>query len=315
MANSTQPATLTVTVIVRHSSACRKKHPKYDQYSHKCDCRKALYIYEDGKKKIVSAKTRKWDKAEEFRQAEWHRRQSSTILLREIEEQEAHKLTLQQTQDTTILDATKQWVASQKAKTTETANIHKRAARRIQEWAADRGIERMSGITANELDLWRGTWALDAEKESSQMGQTTQSHFQGRLKQFCRWCVNTEKIAKNPTGLWKHIPFSDEETQPLDPTQFQELLDAIPAFIAIAAGQFKEFGKELKALFLLQRYTGLRIMDALMLPRKGVQGHLMTLTTRKTGTLIADRPLPRCVIEALQDLSPDRTLAHPNYFF
>jgi hypothetical protein len=56
-------------------------------------------------------------------------------------------------------------------------------------------------------------------------------------------------------------------------------------------------------------------MDALMLPRKGVQGHLMTLTTRKTGTLIADRPLPRCVIEALQDLSPDRTLARPNYFF
>ena len=294
-------------MIVRHSGECRKRHPKYDQCRRKCYCRKALYIYEDGKKTIVSAKTRSCEETEKFKQAEDDRRDPAIKRLREIDEQEAHKLTLQQPKDITVLDATKRWVASQKAKTDLTVGIYERAARRIQEWGAERKIERMSGMTPDELDLWRGTWSPTAEKEYSRMGQTTQSHFQGRLRNFCRWCLNTEKLAKHPTVLWNHIPSSDKETQPLDPAQFQELLDFIPAFIAVAIGQFREFGKELKAPFLLQRYTGLRITDALMLPRNGVCGNLMTP--------IAERPLPPCVVEALQDLSPDRHPFHPDHFF
>lgn len=146
------------------------------------------------------------------------------------------------------------------------------------------------------------------------MAQTTQSHFQGRLKQFCRWCVDTEQIAKSPAAFLKHIPFSDEQTQPLTCIQFRELLNTIPDFIAIAKGQYKEFGKELKALFLLQRHTGLRIQDALMLPRAGIEGNLLTLQTGKSKTLIDHRPIPWFLVEALQDLSPDRPLFHPDYF-
>jgi hypothetical protein len=263
----------------------------------------------------VFAKTRSWEQSEKFAQAERDRRDPVKQRLREIEEQEIHKTTLQQTQDITIDEATERWVASQRPETIGTARIYKRASGRIREWATDRGINRVSEMTANELDLWRGTWSASAEKEYSRMGQTTQSHFQGRLQKFCRWCVDTGKFAKNPAVFLKHIPFNNEETQPLTPVQFNELLASIEIYVAVAKGQFREFAKELKALFLLQRYTGLRIQDALMLPRTGVQGNLMTLTTRKTKTLIDGRPLPACVVEALQDLSPDRPLFRADYFF
>lgn len=139
MPNSTQPTTCTISVIVRHSSDCHKKHPEYDQYCRKCTCRKSLYIYEDGKKKIVSAKTRKWEKAEEFAQAERDRRDPVQQRLREIEEQEAHKSTLQQRQDITVLDATERWVMSQRLSTVRTARIYRRASRRIRDWGQTGG--------------------------------------------------------------------------------------------------------------------------------------------------------------------------------
>jgi hypothetical protein len=187
MTNQPQPAIVTISVVVRHSPDCPKKHPKYDWYSRKCNCRKALYIFENGQNRTVSAKTRTWEDAEKFALAERNRRDPVKQRLREIEEQEAHKATLQQTQDTTILDATERWVLSQRPKTTETAKIYERAARSIRDGAADRGIERLSGITANELNQCRGTWSPNSEKEYSRMDRTTQSHFQGRLKQLCRW--------------------------------------------------------------------------------------------------------------------------------
>jgi predicted nucleic acid-binding Zn-ribbon protein len=111
---STQPTSSTIKAIVRQFTSCWKKHPDYDQYCHKCGCRKSLYIYEDGAKTVVRAKIRKWEDAGEFAEAERDRRRPVTRRNREIEEQEAHKNTLQQTQDITVLDAAERWVASQK---------------------------------------------------------------------------------------------------------------------------------------------------------------------------------------------------------
>ncbi len=60
-----------------------------------------------------------------------------------------------------------------------------------------------------------------------------------------------------------------------------------------------EYGRDLRAIFQLQRWTGLRLIDALLLKRSSIRAGWMTLTTRKTGKLIKDRPLPNQVLEAL----------------
>jgi len=173
-------------VIVRHSPKCRTKHPTYDQHSRKCNCRKALYIYEGGQDRTISAKTRSWEEAEKFAQREWDRRDPAKQYLQELEDHEAQKVELQKAKNITVSVATERWLRSVKTESVETAVIYKRAAWRIATWAADRGIETVRGIAADVVDEWRGTWDTTAEKRYSRIGPTSQSHFQGRLRRFCR---------------------------------------------------------------------------------------------------------------------------------
>jgi hypothetical protein len=53
------PSTLTIKVI--HGRGCPNSK---DASNHKCKCRKQLYIYENGKDRTESAKTRSWEQAE-----------------------------------------------------------------------------------------------------------------------------------------------------------------------------------------------------------------------------------------------------------
>jgi integrase len=303
-----------ITVFTRHSEDCPKAA---DRYWKRCQCRKSLYIYEGGKTTFVTAKTRSWEQAERVAQVERDRRDPVKRRLLEIEAEEVQKASLQKAKNITVKDATERWLKSLPTETHETEVIRNRTAWRIREWAADQNpvILNVREITPDMLDLWRGTWSLDANEKYSRIGQTSASQFQGRLKNFFWWCVATENLSRDPSALLQSIPMSKDQTQPLTPTQFEELLLAIAPFIESAIGETQDFGKELKALFLLQRWAGLRILDCLMLPRMGLVGNRLSLITKKTGAKIEDRVLPDHVVVALQELSPDRPFFLPAYFF
>jgi integrase len=213
------------------------------------------------------------------------------------------------------VEATERWLKSLTREGVETEAIRDRTARRIKEWAADTGIVNVRQITPDALDRWRGTWSPKAEKTYSRMGQTYSSHFQGRLKNFCRWCVATGNMERNSSSLLKSIRLSEVRTQPLTPAQFDELLAAVDPFVAEVKGEMKEYRLELKALFLLQRWAGLRIQDCLTLPRTGLVGNRLSLVTKKTGAKIETRTVPDCVVEALRMLSAHRPGFHPGHFF
>jgi len=313
MANKT--GTTTVTVFVRHGTYKGKICPQTDSQWKRCNCRKSLYIYEGGKTTFVSAKTRSWEDAEKFAQKERDLRDPVKMELKQIKERDAAKTALQESKTLSILDATDRWLKSLTKESHGTEVIRGKAARRIQDWAADMGITNVTQITPDALDLWRGTWSPDAEKEYSRIGQTSASHFQGRLKSFCRWCVGTRNLEHDPSSLLKSIRLSDVQTQPLTPAQFNELFPAVDPFIAEVRGETKEYGLELKALFLLQRWAGLRILDCLMLPRTGLVANRLSLVTKKTGAKIENRTVPPCVVDALGKLSPDRPGFRSDYFF
>ncbi len=80
--------TSTISVFTRHSVDCPKRH---DPQWRRCNCRRSLYIYEGGKKTVVSAKTRSWQQAERMAQAERDKRDPVKIELQTIAEQEAAK--------------------------------------------------------------------------------------------------------------------------------------------------------------------------------------------------------------------------------
>jgi hypothetical protein len=119
--NLIQPAAVALGIPVRHFSGWRKKHLRYERSSRKCGRRKALYMDDDWPDRTSSAKMRSREEAGRFSQAERDRRVPAPQRLREIEEQEAHKATLQQTQDNTNLDAAERWKVSQRPISIETA--------------------------------------------------------------------------------------------------------------------------------------------------------------------------------------------------
>ena len=72
--------TFTVTVLARHSPDCpQAKNPKWKR----CNCRKQLYIYENGKASYKSVKTRSWEEAARAAQVERDLRDPVKMALRE----------------------------------------------------------------------------------------------------------------------------------------------------------------------------------------------------------------------------------------
>jgi hypothetical protein len=188
-------ATCTIAVFTRHAPDCPRKG---DRTWRRCNCRKAIYVYEDGHDRIISARTRSWETAETFAQAERDRRDPVKRKLLEIAQQEAKKVAAQKVKNITVADATLRWLRAQKLKSKETAAIYNIAAKRINIWAADQKIENLAVITADNLDEWRGLWGETAEKKYNRIGPTSQSHFQGYLKRFFRYSVRTGFLTIDP---------------------------------------------------------------------------------------------------------------------
>ena len=303
--------TTTITVFARHSADCPKTDPQWKR----CDCRKSLYIYEGGKVTYRSANTRSWEQAEKVAQAERDKRDPVKVRLQEIDAEEAKKKALLKSTSITVTDAVDRWLLSLSKESTKTDVVRKRAAWRIKAWAKDQGIETVREITPDALDLWRGKWAKDAEMRYNRIGQTTSAHFQSRLKSFFVWSLATRQITFDPSALLKPRALSQVRTQPLTPEQFDELLTRIEPFTENTVNaEYQGYAKELKALFLLQRWAGLRILDCLMLPRSGLVGNRISLITKKTGAKIENRVLPDHAVSALNALSPDRPTFKPDYF-
>ena len=63
------------------------------------------------------------------------------------------------------------------------------------------------------LDEWRVQRAPDAPEKHDRMGDTTQSHFQTRLKCFLEWATHIRLIEANPEAALDHISASKERIQ------------------------------------------------------------------------------------------------------
>jgi hypothetical protein len=210
-------------------------------------------MYEAGHDRIVSAKTRSWERAERLAQSERDLRDPAKIELRKIESRKAERAAAEKAKNIMVAVACDRWVASQKFKFEGTAVIYERAARRIQMWAADQGIENLSDINADMLDLWRGQWSATANKKYNRIGVTSQYHFQGYLKRFFRYAIRIGWLTANPAQELRAITKSKKRTEVLTAAQFQEMLRAIPRFTEAQTGMLRDFTKEFQALLLLQR--------------------------------------------------------------
>jgi integrase len=303
-------ATCTITVFTRHAPDCPKKD---DRYWKRCKCRKALYVYENGHDSILSARTRAWEQAERLAKAEREKRDPAERELRRIKDRDAEQEAAKTAKKITVADALERWANNRKSKNPGTSRVHATFRKKVLSWAARVNIEYLNDISPEILDNWRGQWSTAAPEKYDRMSDTTQSHFQTRLKGFFEWATQIRLIDMDPSAPLRHIAPSKKRTQPLTRAQFQELMAAIGPFTSSQGGQVHSYADELRALFLLQRWVGLRIGDAVAFPRAGLVRGRLNLRTIKNGAKV-DVPLPGCVIDALEALSPDRPDFRPGYF-
>jgi integrase len=319
MTNPSKTSLLAISVFTRHQAGCPKKTSKNSRFCKTCKCRKWLYFREDGKSWTVSAKTRSWEKAQEQANAELAKRDRVSLALQEIKDQEAAKRAAEAAkvkQRVTVPDALAAWDRECHPKhSTGSALKIKTFTRKVTDWAKKQKPEIVfvDEVTRLALGQWKGKWSLKATEIDNRMGDSTQEQFQGKLQEFFRWAYNTELVDRDPAASLLTISVEDEQTMPLTPEQFEELLAAIPRYDAAQPAGYGKYGSELRSLFIVQRWTGLRINDVLLMSRSALKEHRISLITRKTKAKF-DEFVPDQVVEALSALQP-RKGVHPDYYF
>jgi len=312
----------TVTVFTRHSAECDHKT---DRIWRECKCRKHLYIYQDGKVRFMSAGTRSWNKAQELADAELAKYDPVNIRLREIEEREAASLAAltasaleaaKTMQPITILQALREWdLETHKKPAFGSIQAIKTFMRKVEDWATEQGFRYLHEVSRESLRLWKVQWSKEATRRDDRMGDSTQAGFQGRLQEFFGWAYNNERIDRDPSAALKRIPFESKKTQPITPAQFEELLATLPRYDAEEPQERCRFGRRLMSIFIVQRWTGLRISDVVCMARSALRSgsNRLTLQVMKTKTMF-DEIVNDEVIAALADVEP-RDDVHPDYYF
>jgi site-specific recombinase XerD len=307
---------LTISVFTRHAVDCPKRD---DPQWKRCKCRKSIYLREGGKTTYLSAHTRSWEQAERVAQAERDKRDPVKIELQKIAEREAAKMAREADQHMPLGEALEQWLIGMKGPGESSVNAYRSTARKIQRWADQAGAVHVSDVTPAMLDQWRGSWVPDAGDRENRLSLTTQAALLTRIKAFFRWATAMEYTVRNPTLMLKAITPDDSQTWPLTPKQFDELLAATHRLDAEARYESAKVGHHLRALFLVQRWTGLRVGDVLILPKSALQGNRLTAVIRKKrnkkpAAARIECVLPDHVVEAL-NASPLRREEHPDYYF
>jgi integrase/recombinase XerD len=256
----------------------------------KCTCRLWFqYTNDVGEPIRVTAKTRSWEHTKE--------------LARALEYGEP-------TKRYTVADAAENYLTSISHKL-ETTSVQKprRMMSMLMDYCKTNKVVHRSQISPIMMEEWRQTWRFKSDNSSSMAISDLQ------VRKFFDWARRMEKIAKDPYCNLEKYAKNDPVTLPLTVEEMKRLLVA-PDEVRVwgANAKFKdvkEVAYKVKALMLLQRWSGLSIIDAVTLPRtKLYADNSVELRRTKTGEPVLTK-VPDYVAEMLR-LMPN---PHPGFFF
>ena len=203
----------------------------------------------------------------------------------------------------TIQDATAEFLADAEARKLRPPTLYKYRLlfSRLLDFARDKGLRYVQELDLSRLRAFRASWTGEA-------GITAQKKLE-RLRAFFRFAYESGWIDANPAAKLKNPKITQPPTLPFTRQEIVRAVAACDLYPDNYGRTGQENARRLKALVLLLRYSGLRIRDAVTLPREHVTGNKLFLYTAKTGVAVWC-PLPQLVIDAL-DLCPGA----PRYFF
>jgi integrase/recombinase XerD len=292
------PSVPLITISVRHSSDC----PHVGNSSYKrCQCRKSLRYFHNGKQRTISAKTRSWALADDAKRKleDKFRAADPSRPIANVSVNGATRPTIEKAVELFLSDKKTQGIdATAYAK-------HVRELGRMRFFMEKRGRMFPHEIGLADLTEFRATWV---HHYSSSL---TRAKVQERLRGFLRYCSNTKMIEQIPH--LSPIKITEPPTLPLTEAQYAKLLEIIPV-------EFKSADRvrRMHALVRLMRFSGLAIQDAVTLERTEIihdtkKSIYRVVTSRqKTGTHVSV-PIPTDV--ALEVIAAMELNGHPDYIF
>jgi integrase/recombinase XerD len=192
----------------------------------------------------------------------------------------------QKPQSPTIEHACDSYIKDAKARELREPTLYKFRLlfRQLQEFGDSKGLVFISDFDLETLRQFRATWPNKNESARVKLGN---------LRAFFGFCKKSKWISENYAEDLKPAKVMDSKIEPLDASEFNEILKA--------CNKLQRNRAKLKAVVLLLRYTGLRIRDVVCLRRDAVHQSRLFLRTAKTGTDVYC-PLPPVVLSALADV-------------
>jgi len=216
----------------------------------------------------------------------------------------------------TIAEARQQFIDSKESEGNEKITIakYKLTLDRLKEYCAEKNVTLLEEITSGLLLTWFDTqehWSAPSARLS----------FHARMKTFFIFCTSRELISKNPMvaeGFKQNVrryskdakKRRQETISPLDAKQVEKLFAACATTPNITAAN----RSRVHSLMLLQRYSGLALVDASCLERDELttDGKVYRVkTNRQKSDEPVNNVIPTFVAEELLKVKN----GNPNYFF
>jgi integrase/recombinase XerD len=287
-----------LSVYSRHYPPC----PSSDLNYKRCRCPKWIngLLGSDGPFIRRSAKTRSWEKAEDFK--------------RKLEEEyEAKQQGLEETSRpkpalVTVKEAVSRFLNSKRNENLADSTLDKLTTifeKQFLAWATSYGFVHITEITTADLEGFRDTWTD---------GPLAKKKKQERLIGFFYYCLRLGWIKSNPAVLLGRIRADGPPTDYFPAPEFDKIMDATYIYQPKGWVECRNQATRLRILTLLMRWSGLAIRDAVTLERRRLNenGELF-LYRAKTGSPVYV-PLPPDVAEFLRNIPPGPS-PNPRYFF
>jgi site-specific recombinase XerD len=297
----------TVKVYTRHKRTCAKgDRPDWAR----CNCVKWLYVYREGKYKLVSAKTRSWEKAEQKARD----LRDSFDPTRQLQRQLEAKINARNGQ-VEITHAIDQFVKEVARLNREEATLakYRLTLARLLTWctAQEPAVLLLSQLDVPMLRSWIQSWA----------GAPTTRHNQHqRLRTFFRFCKEQGWTTENPAKRIKNVTPEQEETQPFSRQQYNALIEATRYYDNRGDERNGDSTNSRRARTYLKllRWSGLRAGDAACLAKSKLRADdslflYQARVKRKTSAPVHVL-LPHDVAEEMRKVPPG-SRTDPNYFF
>jgi integrase len=296
-----------VKVYTRHNRNCPKRdRPDWAR----CHCVKWLYIYRDGKDKLVSAKTRSWEKAEQKAREVWDSFDPVKHLQRQLEARaRAQKSQLEIS--VAVENFSKDIARLNRAEATRAK--YTLTLTRLLSWCAaqDVPVTWLSQLDVATLRRWIQTW---------DGAPTTRHNQHQRVITFFFFCVEQGWITENPAKKIKKVVPEQDETLPFSREQFDALIEATYFYDTKDDERISDSknSRRARAYLRLLRWSGLRAGDAACLSKDKLRDDDSIFLYQRKVKGKASSPvyglLPHEVAEELRTV-PGTSHTHPSYFF